>query len=738
METIEAIADETVFRNDENGYTVLVVKAGRARVSAVGVMPPVTPGEKLIITGEWTEHPVYGKQIKVQGMEIEKPTTLSGIEKYLMSGMIKGIGPATARQLIKAFGEQTLDVIYSEPQRLLELPGIGEKRAQMIQESYAEQAEQREAMVFLQSYGVTPSLAVKIFKRYGENVKQVIRSNPYRLVEDVEGIGFKTADKIAASLGIERDSEYRLSAGLKFVLEDATSGTGHCYLPRPELVQAAQRLLGNGQEAIDHELDALILAREIVAQILPDEQGEEVVALYQPQTYRAEKEVAGRLREMIEAMPDTMASDLQAQIDELEGLEGLAFHPQQRQAIETAVKSGMTVITGGPGTGKTTIIKCIIKLLSVHGDVALAAPTGRAAKRMSEACGMEAKTLHRLLEYGGEEGEFARTQDNPLEMDTLIIDEMSMVDIFLMRSLLRALVPGTRLIMVGDADQLPSVGAGNVLRDILDSGAVPSVRLTEIFRQDEKSMIVYNAHRINHGEAPRLNAKGSDFFFERAQSPSDAARRIVALCATRLPGFVGLDPVRQMQVLSPTKKGECGVWALNQLLQAEFNPPAPQKHERVRGDTTFREGDKVMQTRNNYQLEWSKEGVFGWEDGQGVFNGDIGFVTEIDPQEHTLRVRFDDDRVATYEGGDVDDLELAYCISVHKSQGSEFPVVILPAVGGPPMLLTRNLLYTAVTRARRLVMIVGREAAIDQMIANVNTRKRYSALRWRLKQMMNL
>ena len=738
METIEAIADETVFRNDENGYTVLVVKAGRARVSAVGVMPPVTPGEKLIITGEWTEHPVYGKQIKVQGMEIEKPTTLSGIEKYLMSGMIKGIGPATARQLIKAFGEQTLDVIYSEPQRLLELPGIGEKRAQMITESYAEQAEQREAMVFLQSYGVTPSLAVKIFKRYGENVKQVIRSNPYRLVEDVEGIGFKTADKIAASLGIERDSEYRLSAGLKFVLEDATSGTGHCYLPRPELVQAAQRLLGNGQEAIDHELDALILAREIVAQILPDEQGEEVVALYQPQTYRAEKEVAGRLREMIKAMPDTMASDLQAQIDELEGLEGLAFHPQQRQAIETAVKSGMTVITGGPGTGKTTIIKCIIKLLSVHGDVALAAPTGRAAKRMSEACGMEAKTLHRLLEYGGEEGEFARTQDNPLEMDTLIIDEMSMVDIFLMRSLLRALVPGTRLIMVGDADQLPSVGAGNVLRDILDSGAVPSVRLTEIFRQDEKSMIVYNAHRINHGEAPRLNAKGSDFFFERAQSPSDAARRIVALCATRLPGFVGLDPVRQMQVLSPTKKGECGVWALNQLLQAEFNPPAPQKHERVRGDTTFREGDKVMQTRNNYQLEWSKEGVFGWEDGQGVFNGDIGFVTEIDPQEHTLRVRFDDDRVATYEGGDVDDLELAYCISVHKSQGSEFPVVILPAVGGPPMLLTRNLLYTAVTRARRLVMIVGREAAIDQMIANVNTRKRYSALRWRLEQLMNL
>ncbi|MGN0775856.1 MAG: ATP-dependent RecD-like DNA helicase, partial [Candidatus Ventricola sp.] len=360
------------------------------------------------------------------------------------------------------------------------------------------------------------------------------------------------------------------------------------------------------------------------------------------------------------------------------------------------------------------------------------------AKRMSEACGMEAKTLHRLLEYGGEEGDFARGQDNPLEMDTLIIDEMSMVDIFLMRSVLRALVPGTRLIMVGDSDQLPSVGAGNVLRDILDSKAIPAVELTEIFRQDEKSMIVYNAHRINHGEAPRLNAKGSDFFFERAASPADAARKIVGLCATRLPSFLGLDPVKQMQVLSPTKKGDCGVWMLNQMLQAQFNPAASHKNERVRGDTTFREGDKVMQTRNNYQLKWKKEGVFAWEEGQGVFNGDIGFITAIDTQERTVEVQFDDERIATYEGGDVDDLELAYCISVHKSQGSEFPVVVMPAVGGPPMLLTRNLLYTAVTRARRLVMIVGREAAIDQMIANVNTRKRYSALCWRLTQLMEL
>lgn len=738
MEIIEAFADETVFRNEENGYTVLVVKAGKSRVSAVGIMPPIAVGEKLRITGDWTEHPVYGRQIKVQSIEIEKPTTLSGIEKYLSSGMIRGIGPATAKLLIRAFGEETLDVLYSQPEKLLDVPGIGQKRAQMIQESYAEQAQQREAMVFLQSYGVTPALAVKIYKRYGENVRQVITRNPYRLVEDVEGIGFKTADRIAASLGIEQSSEYRLSAGVKYTLSEATAGAGHCYLPRPELALAARRLLGSDADSIDRTIDSLILSHDISAQILPCDSGEEVVALYLPSTYRAESEVARRLREMIDAMPDSMASDLTAQIDELERIEGLAFHTQQRQAIETAVTHGMTVITGGPGTGKTTIIKCIIKLLSVHGDVALAAPTGRAAKRMSEACGMEAKTLHRLLEYGGEEGDFARSEDNPLEIDTLIIDEMSMVDIFLMRSLLRALVPGTRLIMVGDADQLPSVGAGNVLRDILDSGVIPSVRLTEIFRQDEKSMIVYNAHRINRGESPRLNAKGSDFFFERAVSPSDAAKRIVTLCSARLPGFLGLDPVRQMQVLSPTKKGECGVWMLNQLLQAEFNPPASGKHERVRGDTTFREGDKVMQTRNNYQLKWKKDGAIGIEDGQGVFNGDIGFVTFIDPQEHVMEVQFDDERTATYEGGDVDDLELAYCISVHKSQGSEFPVVIMPAVGGPPMLLTRNLFYTAVTRARRMVMIVGRENAIEQMIANVNTRRRYSALCWRLKQIMDL
>lgn len=737
MEVIEAFAEETVFRNEENGYTVLVVKAGKARVSAVGAMPPIAAGEKLRITGEWTEHPVYGRQIKVTALEIEKPTTLSGIERYLSSGMVRGVGPATAKLLVRHFGEETLDALADE-ERLLEVPGIGEKRAAMIAESYLEQSQQREAMVFLQSYGVTPSLAVKIFKRYGESVQQVIRQNPYRLVDDVEGVGFKTADRIAAALGVEPDSEYRLGAGVRFALADATASMGHCYLPRGELCAAAQRLLGCGEEAVESAIDAQLLDHRLTAQILPDGEDGETVAVYQSATFRAESEVAQRLTMLLEAMPESAATDIDAPLAELEAMEGIAFHEQQRRAIATAVSGGMTVITGGPGTGKTTIIKCIIRLLAVHGEIALAAPTGRAAKRMSEACGMEAKTLHRLLEYGGEEGDFARGPDNPLEIDTLIVDEMSMVDIFLMRSLLRALSPGTRLIMVGDADQLPSVGAGNVLADILASGAVPAVRLTEIFRQDEKSMIVYNAHRINRGEAPRLNAKGSDFFFERASSPADAAERIVRLCAERLPGFLGVDAVKEIQVLSPTKKGDAGVLALNRLLQERFNPASAGKHERARGETVFREGDKVMQTRNNYQLEWKREGVFGWEKGQGVFNGDIGFISEIDPEEHAVAVRFDDEREALYEGGELDDLELAYCISVHKSQGSEFPAVVMPVVGGPPMLLTRNLLYTAVTRARRLVMLVGREAAVDRMIGNAHTRRRYSALAFRLRRLAEL
>lgn len=733
MDTIEATVIDTVFRNDENGYSVVTVKVGKARTSAVGVMPEVGAGEKLTIQGDWVEHPQYGKQIKVSSVQAEAPTTLSGIEKYLASGLISGIGPATAKLLVQTFGKKTLDVLQSEPERLLNVTGIGQKRAQMIAESFAEQAQQREALVFLQTYNVPPTLAVKIFKIYGENVQQFIRQNPYRLVDDVVGVGFKTADSIAASLGIAHESEYRLCAGVKYALMAAASGNGHTYLPRDVLKASAQHVLNVDPSLIDTAIDSLILSSQLCAQTLADPDGNECVAVYLPSYFQAEGEVARRLRELLEALPSGGFEDVDTQIDQLEGVEGIRFHAQQREAIKAAVQSGMSVITGGPGTGKTTIINCIIRLLSLEGEVALAAPTGRAAKRMTEATGVEARTIHRLLEYGGDEGSFARDADNPLEFDTLIVDEMSMVDIFLMRSLLRALVPGTRLVMVGDADQLPSVGAGNVLSDVLQSGVVPSVRLTEIFRQDEASMIVVNAHRINHGEMPLCNKKGSDFFFERRPLPSQAAQTIVELCAKRLPGFLQVDPVRQIQVLSPTKKGECGVWALNALLQQTFNPPRPGLSERTHGDVTFREGDKVMQTRNNYQLEWRREGAVGWENGTGVFNGDMGFITGIDEEERAVTVTFEDERVATYEEGAVEDLELAYCVSVHKSQGSEFPVVVLPAVGGPPMLLTRNLLYTAVTRARRMVMLVGREDALERMVKNANITRRYSALAQRLK-----
>ncbi len=727
MEKIDVIVEETTFRNEENGYSVVQVRAGRVRTTAVGVLPALGAGEQVSIQGEWMEHPQYGRQIKVAGYTIVKPTTLVGIERYLASGLVAGIGPSTAKRLVEAFGKDALDILQFNPDRLRDVPGIGEKRAAMIAASFAEQVQMREAMVFLQGYGVTPTLAVKIFKTYGERVQAVLNQNPYRLVEDVQGVGFRTADRIAASLGIQPQSEYRLCAGLKYALQEAGNANGHTYLPRALLVEQACRLLEVEQLLIDTALDTLIIRRELIAQDIDGE-----IAVYLPLFFTAEGEVAQRLCELLAARPQQTLLDAEDMLTREESRHGLTFHPQQREAILQAATSGMIVITGGPGTGKTTIINSIIHLLSSDGETALAAPTGRAAKRMTEATGVEARTIHRMLEYGGDEGHFARNESNPLEFDTIIVDEMSMVDIFLMRGLLRSLLPGTRLIMVGDADQLPSVGAGNVLRDILGSGAVPTVRLTEIFRQDERSMIVRNAHRINHGEAPVLNVRDSDFFFERQENPSAAAETIVSLCEKRLPSFLGVDPIRQIQVLAPTKKGDCGVWALNALLQQRFNPRRAGVAERQHGETMFRVGDKVMQTRNNYTLTWQRRSGAGWEQGDGVFNGDLGFIDAIDEEERSVTICFEDDRVATYEESQLEELELAYCISVHKSQGSEFPVVVMPVVGGPPMLLTRNLFYTAVTRARQMVMLVGRENAIAAMVGNAYISQRYSALDRRL------
>ena len=724
MEKVEALITDVSFRNDENGFTVLQVRLNDGtHTAAVGVMPELAAGERVLFSGEWGEHPQYGKQIRVGLCEVVQPTTARGIERYLGSGLVRGIGPSTAKQIVDHFGVDALDILQYNPDRLKEISGIGAKRAAMIAESFAEQREMREAMVFLQSYGLSPALSMKVYKHYGDRAQRAIRENPYSLVEDIEGVGFRTADRIAQQLGIAKGSEGRLRAGCLFVLQDAAQGNGHTYLPRDMLVYEAARLLDVSQEQVEDALEGLLIDRALVVREIEDHQ-----AVYLPAAYRAEVEVAKRLLTLYEALPHQPDARLDAKIAKWQQSAGIELSADQARAVRAAVTEGVSVITGGPGTGKTTIIRCILALLGEDAEVHLAAPTGRAAKRMTEATGHMAQTLHRLLEYGGEENAFGKDADNPLEANVLIVDEVSMVDIYLMRGFLRALLPGTQLILVGDADQLPSVGAGNVLGDILDSDTVPFVRLSKIHRQGAQSMIVQNAHRINHGEMPVMNSRGGDFFLERAATGTQASALIVALAAERLPKFLGGGAFGDVQVLSPMKKGDCGVYALNRLLQQRLNPPGDGKPERAFGDQLLRVGDKVMQIRNNYQLTWTRDTGGYLEEGEGAFNGDMGIISAMDEEEQTLTVRFDDDREAVYESAQLDELELAYCISVHKSQGSEFPAVVMPAVGGPPMLLTRNLFYTAVTRARRAVVLVGGEGAVARMVANANIAKRYSGL----------
>jgi exodeoxyribonuclease V alpha subunit len=737
MEQIEASVEGTVYRNHENGYSVVTVRVGRTETTVVGVLPALSAGEQAVFTGEWVSHPQYGKQFKTNLCEVKTPTTLLGIERYLGSGLIRGVGPSTAKNIVKCFGEETLTILSEHPERLQEVPGMGKKRWMLVAESFQEQQKAREAMVFLQSYGVPANLSVKITKLYGENTPQVIRQNPYRLCDDLEGVGFQTADRIGMAVGIPPDSEFRIQSAIKFVLRDMAGSMGHVYLPQQELIQRTSNLLRTEDALVERQLRQLALKRGVV---LSKTSEDEDTRVYLPAFDAAEKEVAQRLCELMAALPSGMGRKADKEIDRFEERRKIHFSQRQREAITSALDTGVMVITGGPGTGKTTIINCIISLLSKEGNVVLCAPTGRAAKRMTEATGVEAKTVHRLLEYGGDEGTFARDQENPIEGDCIIVDEMSMVDLMLMRSLLRAIEPGTRLLMVGDADQLPSVGAGNVLGDILASGAVPQVRLTDIFRQDETSRIVVNAHRINHGEMPLLNEKGTDFFFERNETADRAAQSIVRLVTTRLPKYLGYGEqdrlsraMRSIQVLSPTRKGECGVNSLNVLLQKELNPPAPDRPSITYGETIFRLGDKVMQTKNDYQIEWKKETSKGWEDGVGVFNGDVGFVIHVDKEEHSLTVLFDEEREVCYQSTQLENLDLAYCLSVHKSQGSEFPVVVMPVVGGPPMLLTRNLFYTALTRARNLVVLAGREDVIRQMVENDHILKRYTTLTERLQ-----
>lgn len=735
MDQLEATVLGTVFRNPENGYSVISVRSGRNEVTVVGSLPELSPGEQAVFSGAWTEHRTYGRQFQCTACELRIPTTLLGIERYLGSGLIRGVGPSTAALIVAAFGEDTLTVLSEHPERLGEIRGIGPKRAAMIAESYLEQQGARRALVFLQSYGIPPALAVRIGKYYGDRTPEIIRENPYRLCDDLEGVGFRTADRIGLSLGIAPDSDSRIRCAMKYILRESAASSGHVYLPESELCSAAASLLQVPAALCDRALRGLLVSGTLLAEA---EDGG-IRRVYLPRYWQAEQEVALMLRRLMAACRTDRYTGASRAISAFEKKHSIVFSPTQRRAIIGALENGVFVITGGPGTGKTTIINYILNLLSGGSETILCAPTGRAAKRMSETTGVDARTIHRLLEYSGELGTFSRCEDNPLDAGCVIVDETSMIDLPLMRALLLAIRPGTRLILVGDADQLPSVGPGNVLGDVLDSGQVPCVRLTDIYRQSESSRIVLNAHLINSGRMPLLNGKETDFFFERKPVPAEAAQSIAALVTRRLPGYLGYPEsgrtaltVRNIQVLAPSRKGECGVGNLNHLLQEALNPPAADKPQLAWGETVFRLGDKVIQTRNDYKIPWSRKTAAGTEEGAGIFNGDIGFVTGVDPDDHCLTVCFDDERDVVYESGDLENLEQAWCLSVHKSQGCEFPVVVMPVTGGPPMLLTRNLLYTALTRAKTLVVLVGTEEVIRRMVENDHVAGRYTTLARRL------
>lgn len=716
-----------IFRNEENGYSVLDMGMEHGKsFTAVGNVPFADEGDYIEMDGEWTNHAIYGEQFKISSFRFYMPEDKSAIEKYLSSGAVSGIGAEMARRITQHFGKDTLKVLDTQPERLIEVSGIGKKKALQILTSYMEKRDSQNAMMYFMTLGISPSISKKIYDRYKQDSIIITRSEPYRLAEEISGIGFRTADKIALSEGYALNDERRLRSGIKYVLNESLNGDGHTFLPESRLFEIASEMLSVPKEEIDTTVSRMIMKSELVCEAC-----EEGTAVYLRQAYECECDIAARLSRMLLISKEEAEGDIEIPATLSDGTE---LSKTQIDALKTALTNNVTVITGGPGTGKTTLIRGLIDLMGVKNSVKLCAPTGRAAKRMSEATDMEAMTIHRLLEYGqGDETGFAKNEDNKLRCDIVIVDETSMVDIFLMRALLKALPKGARLIFVGDADQLPSVGAGNVLKDMIASGCIPVVRLTEVFRQSEQSAIVMNAHRINRGEMPIMNEKQSDFFMEKTADAAQASKSVAELVMRRLPAYMQLDPIRDIQVMSPMKKGEIGVNALNRMLQEKLNPPK-DKAQLLRGETCFRVGDKVMQTRNDYSLGWYKNG----EAGEGVFNGDVGYIKSIDTEDNSLIVRFDDDRQAKYDRDMLEELELAYCMTVHKSQGSEFKCVVMPLISGPAMLMTRNLLYTAVTRAKKLVVLTGRSECVYAMVNNDHIQARYSSLKQRLQQMAGI
>lgn len=745
MATVTGYVEKIKYRNEENGYSVLSVTDGSEEYILVGTFPYIGEGERIEATGRMVEHSIYGEQIAVESYEIKAPEDTLAIERYLGSGAVKGIGAALAKRIVKKFKADTFRIMEEEPERLSEIKGISERMAMEISAQVEEKRDLRQAMLFLQQYGITMNLALKIYREYGPKMYSIIQENPYRLADDIQGVGFKIADEIAAKVGIFTDSDYRIKSGLFYALLQAV-GNGHTYLPEEELFSAAAELLKVEPEYMEKHLVDLQMEKKLVVK---EKDGRRII--YPSQFFYMELNTARMLHDLnihqeypeeeIKKRLEAITDGGQIELDEL-----------QEQAVMEAVNNGLLIITGGPGTGKTTTINTIIHYFEQEEmEILLAAPTGRAAKRMTEATGYGAKTIHRLLELtgiplsenqnggngGGEsrlEGmHFERNEENPLDADVIIIDEMSMVDISLMHALLKAVNVGTRLILVGDVNQLPSVGPGNVLRDLIHSDRFPVVKLTKIFRQAAQSDIIVNAHKINAGERVPLEKKSRDFLFIRREYPADIVKDMTVLVRDKLPGYVGA-PMADIQIMTPMRKGALGVEQLNKLLQETFNPPSPEKPEKESGGTIFRVGDKVMQIKNNYQIVWETRNRYGIpvDKGEGVFNGDMGIIRSVNTFAETMEVEFDERRMVEYSFRQLEELELAYAITIHKSQGSEYPAVVIPVHSGPRMLMTRNLIYTAVTRARTCVCLVGIPEVFQAMVDNEVEQKRYSGLEDRI------
>lgn len=746
MDTIKGFIEHIIYRNTDNGYTVLNLLSGEDEITCVGFFKTSDQGETIEAEGSYMTHAVYGEQFKIERYRIVPPDDVVSIERYLGSGAVRGVGEALAARIVKRFGMDTYRIIEEEPERLAEIKGISERKAREIAAAVYEKRDAREAMSFLQKYGISNTLAFRIYEAYGARVYGILKENPYQLAEDVHGIGFKIADEIAAKIGIHTDSDFRIRSGILYTLMLA-GGEGHCYLPKSILLKKAGELLGLDAEVMEPQLGNLAMDKRLVIKM--PAAGEEESRVYAPNYYYAELNCARMLHDLnikteeerlmpseeqsIETKIDRLAAELEIELDEL-----------QKRSVVESVKNGIFILSGGPGTGKTTTINVIIRYFMAEGmDIYLAAPTGRAAKRMTEATGYESRTIHRMLELNGElSGEsraarFERNESNPLEADVIIVDEMSMVDLFLFQALLKAVMVGTRLIMVGDVNQLPSVGPGQVLHDLMVSGRFPVVVLEKIFRQAGESDIVWNAHRIHAGEKLVLDNKSKDFFFLERNDTNVIYKHMIQLITEKLPGYVGAQPF-DIQVLTPMRKGKLGVETLNGILQRYLNPPSEDKKEYLAGDTLLREQDKVMQIKNNYQLEWEVVSKYGIpvDKGTGIFNGDIGIIRQINEYAHEVVVEFDEHRRVTYAYAQLDEIELAYAVTIHKSQGSEYPAIVMPLLTGPKLLFNRNLLYTGVTRARNCVTILGSSRTLQEMVENNYQNRRYTGLADRIRELL--